>query len=92
MVPLLAVIPLDRGNRVYVVEDDIARVRAVETTRFIRKDENGIDRVQIVSGLEPGDRLIVDGHRFVGDGQEVEVVATGAEALQILKVEGALGR
>ncbi|MGE4553304.1 MAG: efflux RND transporter periplasmic adaptor subunit [Desulfovibrionaceae bacterium] len=33
----------------------------------------GADRVQIVSGLEPGDRLIVSGQNAVEDGMRVEV-------------------
>jgi multidrug efflux pump subunit AcrA (membrane-fusion protein) len=32
------------------------------------------DRVQIPSGLKPGDQLIVAGHRFVAPGQKVDVV------------------
>jgi membrane fusion protein (multidrug efflux system) len=32
------------------------------------------DQVQITSGLEPGDKLIIAGHRFVAPGQKVNIV------------------
>ncbi|MDI6451024.1 efflux RND transporter periplasmic adaptor subunit [Anaerobaca lacustris] len=67
MVPLLAVIPMEDGYAVYVVEGAQARRRDVQL---------GVikgDRVQIVSGLKPGDKLIVAGHRFVAPGQNVHV-------------------
>ncbi len=68
MVPLLAVIPMENGRAVYVVESAQAQRRSVEI---------GIiqgDRVQVRSGLKPGDRLIVAGHRFVVPGQIVDIV------------------
>ena len=68
MVPLEAVIPLEVGKAVYVVEDGKAARRKVELGAIKGRD------VQILSGLKPGDRLIVAGHRFVGPGQAVEVV------------------
>ena len=66
-VPLLAVIPMERGNAVYVAEGDAAQRREVEL---------GIikgDRVQILRGLAPGDRLIVAGHRLVASGEKVKI-------------------
>jgi len=68
MVPLEAVIPLEVGKTVYVVNDERAARRSVELGAI--KGRN----VQILSGLKPGDRLIVAGHRFVGPGQAVEVI------------------
>lgn len=71
MIPLLAVIPLEEGKSVYVVESSTAERREVEL---------GVikgDRVRIKSGLQPGDRLIVAGHRFVAPGQNVNVVSEG---------------
>lgn len=68
LIPLLAVIPMENGNAVYVVNSTTAKRREVEL---------GIikgDRVQIKSGLEPGDRLIISGHRFVAPGQKVNAV------------------
>jgi len=68
MIPLEAVIPLENGAEVYVVEDGLAQPRHVELGLF-----KGYD-VQVVSGLQQGDRLIVSGHRFVGPGQTVRIV------------------
>ncbi|MBN1506962.1 MAG: efflux RND transporter periplasmic adaptor subunit [Sedimentisphaerales bacterium] len=73
MVPLLAVIPLEEGYAVYVVESGQAQRREV-TLGPIKGD-----RVQVTSGLNPGDRLIIAGHRFVAPGQKVNVVPQGRE-------------
>jgi membrane fusion protein (multidrug efflux system) len=67
MIPLAAVIPLEEGKLVYVVKDGRAERRDVELG-FIRARD-----VQAVSGLEPGDVLIVEGHRYVGPGQAVRI-------------------
>lgn len=67
MIPLLAVIPQEVGYSVYVVEDSKAQRRDVRL---------GIiqgDRIQILSGLKGGEKLIVAGHRFVAPGQNVNV-------------------
>ncbi|MFH1718073.1 MAG: efflux RND transporter periplasmic adaptor subunit [Planctomycetota bacterium] len=69
LIPLLAVIPMEDGKAVYVVNSEQAHRREVEL---------GIikgDRVQVTSGLKPGDRLITAGHRFVAPGQKVNVVS-----------------
>jgi multidrug efflux pump subunit AcrA (membrane-fusion protein) len=69
MIPLLAVIPMENSKAVYVVNSDRAKRREVEL---------GIikgDRVQITHGLEPGDRLIIDGNRFVAPGQKVNIIS-----------------
>jgi len=71
MVPLFAVIPLEEGKAVYVVEE------AGSTTAERRDVELGVikgRRVQVLSGLNPGDFLIVSGHRFVAPGQRVNIV------------------
>ena len=68
LIPLLAVIPMEEGRAVYVVEASKAQRRTVELG-IIRGD-----RVQVRSGLRPGDQLIVAGHRFVAPGQDVAVV------------------
>jgi len=78
LIPLAAVIPLEEGKAVYVVEDlaaaveganGVARRREV-TLGFIRGRE-----VQVLSGLAAGDRLIVKGHRYVGPGEPVRWTA-----------------
>jgi membrane fusion protein (multidrug efflux system) len=71
MIPLLAVIPMEEGKSVYVVESSKAERREVKL---------GVikgDRIQVTSGLQPGDQLIVAGHRFVAPGQNVNVVSEG---------------
>ena len=75
MAPLAAVIPLESGHAVYVVEDDVAQRRSVELGMSMGQ------LVQVKKGLREGDRLIVAGYRFVGSGQRVSVVPpTGGEA------------
>jgi membrane fusion protein (multidrug efflux system) len=68
LIPLLAVIPMEDGKAVYIVESSKAVRRMVELGAI-----KG-DRVQIRSGLQPGDQLIVAGHRFVAPGQNVDIV------------------
>ncbi|MCU0599796.1 MAG: efflux RND transporter periplasmic adaptor subunit [Desulfobacterales bacterium] len=69
-VPLYSVITLNNQQTVYVVNENIARARKVKT---------GIQEgwlIQITEGLEPGDNVIVVGHRRVSEGQKVNVVRT----------------
>lgn len=68
LIPLLAVIPMEDGKAVYVVESSKAVRKPVELGAI-----KG-DRVQIRSGLQPGEKLIVAGHRFVAPGQNVDIV------------------
>ena len=71
MIPLRAVIPMEEGKAVYVANSTEAQRREVEL---------GIikgDRVQIIRGLEPGDKLIIAGHGFLAPGQKVNVVPEG---------------
>jgi membrane fusion protein (multidrug efflux system) len=73
MIPLGSVIPLEEGRVVYVVDDDNTAER--------RDVELGLMRgryVQVISGLATGDRLIVNGHRFIGPGQAVAIVDSGS--------------
>ena len=72
MAPLLSVIPLESGKAVYVATGDMAQQRIV-TLGLLRGRE-----VQITSGIEAGERLIVAGHRFVGPGQKIKVVEDAA--------------
>ncbi len=65
-VPAIAVIPELGGKKVFVLEDGIAQPRQVTTG--IRTDE----RVQVVSGLEPGEPVIVSAIQQLRPGLEVE--------------------
>lgn len=69
LIPLLAVIPMEEGKAVYVVNSTEAQRREVKL------DIIKGDRVQVTEGLKPGDRLIIAGHRFVAPGQTVNIVS-----------------
>ena len=73
MVPLSAAISLERGYRVFVVENGLAQPRDVKIGVLKGRD------VQVLSGLSAGDDVIVRGHYYVGPGQKVKVVAQGDE-------------
>lgn len=68
-VPLYTVISRNDDEQfVYVVEDGVARKRPVETG-FTEGWQ-----ILIRSGLEQGEKVIIQGHRTVEDGQKVRVV------------------
>ncbi|MBP7049552.1 MAG: efflux RND transporter periplasmic adaptor subunit [Phycisphaerae bacterium] len=75
LIPLLAIIPMENGYAVYVEEGSKALRREVQLQISIIKG----DRIQVTSGLQPGDKLIVSGHRFVAPGQQVNVVSQVSE-------------
>ena len=69
-IPLYTVITRNGERFVYVEEDGLAKRRPVEL---------GILegwRVQVKKGLFPGDRVIVEGHRNVEEGQKLNIVRT----------------
>jgi len=66
-VPFFTIIDREDGKAVFVVEDGVARVHPIEYGIFQR----GI--VEIRSGLELGDRLIIVGQRKLVDGEKVDV-------------------
>ncbi len=70
-VPAIAVIPELGGKKVYVVEEGQAQPRPVTTG--IRTDE----RVQILTGLAPGDRVIVSAIQQLRPGLDVEATTDG---------------
>lgn len=67
-VPSIAIIPELGGKKVFVLEDGRVLPRSVETG--IRT----ADRVQVLSGLETGDKVIVSGLERLRSGSEVEVL------------------
>ncbi len=69
LIPLLAVIPMEDSTAVYVADSAQAERREVKLGTI-----KG-DHVQVTSGLQPGDRLIVAGHRFVAPGQKINIVS-----------------
>lgn len=78
-VPVYAVISQRDKRLVYVVEDGVARSREV-TTGILEGW-----RIEITSGLMPDDRVIIVGHRSVGDGQEVNVIAEVTDPAELIK-------
>ena len=66
LAPLAAVVDLENERVVYVVEGGRATRRTVELGTVLG------DEVVITSGLEAGERLIVEGQHQVSPGQEVE--------------------
>lgn len=67
LVPLEAVVDLGERRALFVVVDGKARRRIVELGPVIG------ERVVVLSGLEPGEPVIVEGEQRVADGQPVEV-------------------
>jgi membrane fusion protein (multidrug efflux system) len=67
MAPLFALVDKGGERLVFVEEDGLVQSRTVSIG--VIED----DRVQITSGLSPGDRLIVKGHTEVEDGMKVSV-------------------
>jgi membrane fusion protein (multidrug efflux system) len=80
VIPLFSVIPREKDKIVFVEEDGVARRRVVETGLMMG---SSIEKAKVVitRGLDPGDQLIVIGHRQVEDGQKVRP-GPAPEALQ----------
>lgn len=70
MVPLRAVIPMEDGKAVFVVGTDGLAIRKTVELGIMK-----VDRVQVISGLEQGELLVVEGHRFLVPGQPVRIIA-----------------
>jgi membrane fusion protein (multidrug efflux system) len=68
VVPFYSVISRNDEQYVYVEEDGVVTRRPVA----IGIMEQWM--VEVTSGLRPGDRLVVEGHRDVEDGQKVKIV------------------
>jgi membrane fusion protein (multidrug efflux system) len=72
LVPTIAIMPGPDSRRVFVERDGVARARSVET------GERTTERVQILSGLAAGDRVITSNLLQLKDGSRVRVAAAGA--------------
>jgi len=73
-IPQFAIVERDGKSIVYVVEDNQARVREVEVGLTLG------DLAEITSGLEAGDKVIVEGQYTVSDGIFVSIVQDNSEA------------
>ncbi|MBM9535505.1 efflux RND transporter periplasmic adaptor subunit [Desulfobulbus alkaliphilus] len=67
-VPLFSVISRNDEQFVFIAEDDTVRRQPVRLGVIEQW------RVEIVEGLQPGDRVVVEGHRDVEDGQQINVI------------------
>jgi RND family efflux transporter MFP subunit len=65
LVPLASVVDYEREKVLYVVESDVAHRRTIELGPTVG------ERVVVVSGLEPGEHVVVSGQQRVADGQKV---------------------
>jgi membrane fusion protein (multidrug efflux system) len=69
-VPLYSVISRNDEQFVFVALDGVVQKRPVKLG-VIEKWQ-----VQVTEGLSPGEKVVVEGHRDVEDGQEIEVIQT----------------
>lgn len=79
-IPLYAVISQGEERFVFIEEDGRAEKRMI--TLGILVDW----QVQVTSGLKQGDRVIVVGHRFLDEGQEVKIIKNVSDPGEILKL------
>jgi len=77
-VPLFSVISRNEEQFVYVEDKGVAKRRPVKTG-FLEGWQ-----VLITEGLVPGDKVIIEGHRSVEDGQKVKVVKTVSSVKELL--------
>ncbi len=68
LVPASAIVPFGQMDRVYVAQENTARLRLVRTGERTR------DMVEILAGLNPGDRVIVDNNKLLVNGQPLSIV------------------
>jgi membrane fusion protein (multidrug efflux system) len=78
-VPLYAVISQNNENFVYLEKDNKAEKRPVELGIL----EGWM--IQVKSGLEVGDNVIIVGHRQVDEGQTVQVIKNVTDPAEIIK-------
>ncbi|MCI5223525.1 MAG: hypothetical protein D3924_12855 [Candidatus Electrothrix sp. AR4] len=77
-VPLYAVISRNEEHFVYIEKEGKAGKRAVKPG-FLEGWQ-----VLISSGLEAGEKVIIEGHRTISDGQAVKVVKSVTDLADIL--------
>jgi len=73
LVPVAAVRPGPQGDQVFVLNED----RTV-SLRLVQRGQSTADKVQIVKGLEPGERVITEGADRLRDGSRVVLPGEGA--------------
>ena len=79
VIPIYAVITQGDEHFVYIEKDNKAVKRPIHLGILTEW------QIQVTSGLDPGDRVIVDGHRLlVNDGQSVEVLWNVTDPREII--------
>jgi multidrug efflux pump subunit AcrA (membrane-fusion protein) len=74
VLPLTALLTNEAGEKtVFVAKEGRAE------RRIVRTGIEDSDRVQILAGIEPGEKVIVSGHRDLKDGMAVRVTAPGGQ-------------
>ena len=68
VVPRHTIMERDSGRIVYVVENGMAFQREVSIGISQR------EKVQILKGLSTGEKLVVEGHTKLTDGEEINIV------------------
>lgn len=81
VVPRSAVLTEDGQMVVYLAEGEIAERRIVETGI-----DNGVE-IEVISGLSPGEMLIVTGQTFVTDGVHLQIIDTGSIDTELMDTE-----
>ncbi|MEN8244720.1 MAG: efflux RND transporter periplasmic adaptor subunit [Thermodesulfobacteriota bacterium] len=78
VIPLYAVINQGEQRLVFVEHDGKAEKRLVQVGMLVDW------QIQVISGLEAGDRLVIVGHRLLEEGQVVDVVQNVGSPQEIL--------
>lgn len=83
MIPLDAVIPLETDYEVFISRDGVAHRRTVSLRGSLIQGQSVEARPpETGEGLKPGDRLIIAGHRELGDGQRIRERPAVADSLE----------
>jgi RND family efflux transporter MFP subunit len=78
VIPLYAVITQGDEHFVFIEKNGLAEKRRVRLGILVDW------QVQVVSGLNSGEKVIVVGHRFLNENQSIEVIKNTTEAQEIL--------
>jgi hypothetical protein len=73
LIPAYAVIEQDQSNKVFILIDGNAE------SKSIRLGADFGETVEVISGLEVGDSLIVAGQHKISDGDRVRLLTEGAD-------------
>ena len=77
-IPLYAVITQGDERVVFVEKEGRAERRSIKLGALVGWE------VQVTSGLKPGERVVVVGHRVLDDGQAVEIIKNVSNPSEIL--------